>query len=528
MRAPPITLTLLLAGACARPLSSPHAPAARPPTAPPPLAASSPALAAADLPRRAPVPPVAADALPRLFAEGRELDVDLDGRPDRVREIALLPRHTPDPTLPAVVLVAHALPDGRFALDDDVTRAALRALCPEDPTLTYRRVEHEEETAQGERLNALLLDAYCQQAWGRDLADLTANLRSLQRTVGADVLRTDQIEAIAQVLREFAPPITLEPLRAATLPTFPPYEPPAARPATEPVEAPLAPVCRRVVADNARVVAQADALGARVTSSQGETYSLSAQYIGAGQCAARGNEAWVVRVAQPSLRDEALTLAATLSYERAGARTTVRLDPFSYRMFVHRWTSVSAVFDWDGDGTVEAVVHQNEWQHEADGSGAVRILRARNGALVPYAPAAAFAPIQGVRDIDDDGRPDLLLPSPWHTIESCGPGPREVLGVERVAHALPDGTFTEADAVARGYLARRCETALREGVFAMDETSPELLALACARRAGASAEGVVAALRARHRDAPRVRLPGVVSGECVAFHDLAINALIAR
>lgn len=513
MRAAPIALVALLA-ACPRPL----------PTRPPLPTASHPSAAAADVPRRASVAPVALRDLPRLFAEGRERDVDLDGLPDRVREVALLPRSSPDPTLPAAVLVAHALPDGRFALDDDVTRASLRALCPEDPPLTYRPVEREDGFERAERLNALLLDAYCQQAWGRDLADLTAALHALRRTVG-DALRADQIDAIVQVLREFASPITLEPLRAAALPTFPDHREGSAPSAPPSAEPPVAPACQRVLADNARAVAQADALGARVTPPDGgETYSLSAQYVDAAQCAARGVEVWAVRLAQPRLQREELTLAATLTHERPGARASLRLDPFSYGQFAHRWVTVGAVFDWDGDGALEAAVRFHGWEHEGDGTGGVRLFRVRNGAIVPYAPAASLGPIAGVRDVDGDGRPDLVLPSPWHAVETCGPGPHEVPGVDAVAHALPDGGFSTDDAVARGYLAGRCEAALRDGLPDREESYPSLVALACARRAGASAEATVAALRARHRDAPRLNR----GAACFTFHDLALNALIAR
>jgi len=511
MRAAPIALVALLA-ACPRPTAS------RPVAAPP--------SAAAEVPRRAPVAPVAASELPRLFAEGRERDVDQDGLPDRVREVALLPRSSPDPTLPGAVLVAHALPDGRFALDDDVTRASLRALCPEDPPLTYRPVEREDTFERAERLNALLLDAYCQQAWGRDLADLTAALRALQRSVGPDALRTDPIDAIVQVLREFASPITLEPLRAATLPTFPERQP--AAPRARPPEEPAVPAaCQRVVADNARAVAQADALGAHVTPTEGESYALNAQYVNAAQCAARGPEVWAVRLTQPRVHDETLTLAATLTHEGGATRASVRLEPFSYRQFVHRWATVAAAFDWDGDGVSEAAVRFQVSEHEGDGASAVRLFRVRGGAVVPYAPAAPVGPIAGVRDVDGDGRPDLLLPSPWHVVEHCGPGDNEIAGPDLLAHALPDGTFSTDDAVARGHVARRCEEALREGARDMGDSHRDLLAVACARRAGASAEATVAALRARHRGAPRLRLASYRGEECAAFQDLALNAVIA-
>jgi hypothetical protein len=310
-------------------------------------------------------------------------------------------------------------------------------------------------------------------------------------------------------------------VRAAALPDFPVRALPGPRGGGG--DPPAEPACRAALTDNARAVAQADALGAHVGAPASESYALTAQYIDRGLCAARGAEVWAIRLSQPRLRDETLSLDAALTYERGRARGSMAMPAFSYRQFEHRWATLGAVFDWDGDGAAEAVVRLHRWVHEDDGGGEVRVVTARGGAVTPYAPAAGFDGVAGVEDVDGDGRPDLVLRSPWHVVESCGPGPHVVEGPARFARSLPDGSFHADDPAVRAYLGRRCDEAARDGVLESDGGANELLAVACARRAGAGAEAVVAALRARHRGAPRL---GVGDG-CVSFPDLAANALVA-
>lgn len=154
-----------------------------------------------------------------------------------------------------------------------------------------------------------------------------------------------------------------------------------------------------------------------------------------------------------------------------------------------------AVFDWDGDGLPELALLRTRHRTEAHHSSAVVIVTARGGRVAPY--AAAPADIQGVADLDGDGRPDLEL-SPGLGVRVPCDGGVEHGGPARVALSLPDGSFTEAHPAARAYVRRQCRGFGDDGALLSPDDGRSVMGVACARYRGAPAEAVAARVRAEY------------------------------
>lgn len=167
-------------------------------------------------------------------------------------------------------------------------------------------------------------------------------------------------------------------------------------------------------------------------------------------------------------------------------------------------------FDFDGDGQAELVLVVREDVYEQGVSTRGRVWTVKDGKLVLYDPARPYL-VRGVRDVDGDGRPDLLWAGPWptfRTVEPATPG--------LVLHALATGGFSRDDAVAARHASEGCRPA---PTSLLPTTSPAKAALhaACARLAGRTADDVVAALEAAH-------LEGLAEG----FVDLDDLRAVAR
>jgi len=111
------------------------------------------------------------------------------------------------------------------------------------------------------------------------------------------------------------------------------------------------------------------------------------------------------------------------------------------------------------------------------------------------APAVAPA----IRDVDGDGRPDVVLRSPRVAVGPCGMPDADDPGPLSVLHARPDGSFSPDDATAQAFIAHLCRerpTALfAPWVDAQGEERPfedPSHRVACARWWGRSAADVAA------------------------------------
>lgn len=127
----------------------------------------------------------------------------------------------------------------------------------------------------------------------------------------------------------------------------------------------------------------------------------------------------------------------------------------------HYEFKITVLNDYDEDGEPEVFVAQDgmsrlspplhyrtlyTWRRGASGDA---------GSVIEY-PAAKGLPLAEMRDVDQDGRMDFGLFVPF---------PKDVTGVlfagslvppTLLAHALPDGTFSFRDAVAKADLRRQC------------------------------------------------------------------------
>lgn len=147
-------------------------------------------------------------------------------------------------------------------------------------------------------------------------------------------------------------------------------------------------------------------------------------------------------------------------------------------------------FDVDGDGRMEFFVGA-EHRAEEGVYGATRAIYAlRDGQVQEVDVGLAFGRIQGVDDVDHDGRVDVLSHGPYTGDEdACSPFPVRVIGPLLVGHSLGGGRFNWEDDVARAFARRSCPR------------QPTALAtpqdIACARLWGWSPERTRRALRCR-------------------------------
>lgn len=115
------------------------------------------------------------------------------------------------------------------------------------------------------------------------------------------------------------------------------------------------------------------------------------------------------------------------------------------------------LFDYDADGTPEVGVYESNWHHTLPPEVVLRVWTVKQGRILPYAPAENLSAV-GVKDVDNDGRPDLLLDSrraffgadgcSYPGDPACAPETHSSLQPDGVAHSLSNGRFSTNDAVA--------------------------------------------------------------------------------
>lgn len=172
---------------------------------------------------------------------------------------------------------------------------------------------------------------------------------------------------------------------------------------------------------------------------------------------------------------------------------------------------VEQTFDFDGDGHEEAwVARRSTWPRPH-----VLLRFARHGTAGAIEEVEAASRLRDdLRDVDGDGRPDIVTIDPYRWEVDCSGEATypDVVGLPRARHADASGAFVDDTPRARALLTQHCA-----GVAAPDADDHEdvIAWIGCQRFRGASAEAVVAALRRALRGVSEADLV-----DCLSFSAL--------
>jgi hypothetical protein len=116
--------------------------------------------------------------------------------------------------------------------------------------------------------------------------------------------------------------------------------------------------------------------------------------------------------------------------------------------------SIVAVFDYDGDGVLEAISDQESHGEDDGPPDHYKVHAIRNGSIVEYPPAHGLH-LAGVEDVDKDGRPDLLLVAHAASTSNGGRAGTETRFIG-LAHSLAAGIFSLSDTAVQSFYRARC------------------------------------------------------------------------
>jgi len=152
----------------------------------------------------------------------------------------------------------------------------------------------------------------------------------------------------------------------------------------------------------------------------------------------------------------------TLSIGGGGQELVTQRQNLEWSATMRIVPAAPVLFDFDGDGNSEAVVvvKTDMMQESGNSFHALRgrIWTVREGAVVLYEPGRDFI-VEEVRDVDGDGRPDIITHEPFAdatTIKCGSEDAYPVYGPTLLAHSLAAGTFSRADATAVAFAKREC------------------------------------------------------------------------
>lgn len=173
-----------------------------------------------------------------------------------------------------------------------------------------------------------------------------------------------------------------------------------------------------------------------------------------------------------------------------GTESQIEVAPFSVRGFGH----VTSAFDYDGDGEDEVLLGTDS-SNIYGGITIGTLWTVRNGMVTPFLPAQGIN-IEGLEDVDDDGRPDIVTLGPYQPESAplCTDGNyRQVFSL--IAHSTSTG-FSFTDRVAADYAKKLCPRP--PGKL---DINPDLVdslsAVRCARLWGMSSADALRAIHAK-------------------------------
>jgi hypothetical protein len=113
---------------------------------------------------------------------------------------------------------------------------------------------------------------------------------------------------------------------------------------------------------------------------------------------------------------------------------------------------LSHLFDYDGDGRDELFLPVRQLQHSSEGPRRLWLFTVNAmGEVAPY--PTVDGEVVWTMDVEGDGRPDLLFdPDGTYTEDSYPVHTSIASGGWRLAHSLPDGTFSTTDDLAQTYV----------------------------------------------------------------------------
>jgi len=215
------------------------------------------------------------------------------------------------------------------------------------------------------------------------------------------------------------------------------------------------------------------------------------------RCMGDGAHAWAVRADKG---DAGTSIRQTILYagsDGTRARLASVVDGAEWPAVFGRH---AAIFDFDNDGVPELVASISRDVRTFTPASRI-FVTIKKGAIVPYPTGGSFL-VDGVMDLDKDGRPDLRVSFALGKRTVCAKTDEGDVEVELAAHALPDGKLSLTDAVAASYAAKHCPSMpASDALFTPPVTGPDdrdlsLSTIACERMRGKSADAVVAEIKA--------------------------------
>lgn len=276
---------------------------------------------------------------------------------------------------------------------------------------------------------------------------------------------------------------------SAPVPPPAPAAPPVVDAGSAAVDAPPADPCAPLLARHRAVIARVS----------GDNSPWAEPLATFGRCLPTPGGAWAVVVDDAEIdasESQGTSVQGHWSVVHVGA------DGRSARLTrAEQWIShdlpgiVGAVLhDYDGDGEPELVLLRHSTVSEGADRPGGEVLTLRDGAVASYAPAGGIEPDEA-RDVDGDGRPDLVTRTPYRANGDDSPSDFTYLmeGPALVAHSLADGTFSRSDEVAARFAREQCPR--RDATAGGAEVSAA--SVVCARLWGVPAATVARVIRAR-------------------------------
>lgn len=211
---------------------------------------------------------------------------------------------------------------------------------------------------------------------------------------------------------------------------------------------------------------------AHVPETRVDSDEVPSNWVSVQQCTYGKQDAWRVELSDFWHNDGTLEACAKLVHIRADGNRTARLLPGPRTLATCQgqacWAaeckpfaleqvtsySIGPVYDWDEDGEEEvAITAAVELQRGSSLVGVIVVDDAEGG--LRQLPATLPLTISAVKDVDDDGRPDFLLPfSSGMLVDEIGIVAADKL--ELLAHSQGRGGISVNDAVARQHATSQC------------------------------------------------------------------------